>query len=101
MSQTRAVRTVRPPRGQWTRPRPDDHPACPGCGRAPTFSQPDPDRPDQLLASCDNPACLEWVAFTRVEGRWIVARRISADERRNPTWPVARPTTEETARRSG
>jgi hypothetical protein len=54
--------------------------------------QPNAGRPDQLLGSCDNPACMEWVAYTQVEGRWVIARRIPASERRNPAWPADDPT---------
>jgi hypothetical protein len=86
-------------RGNWTGGK-AAWPTCPGCDRPMTFSQPDDSEPDQLLGSCDNlPACGEWVVFVRREDRWIPARRISSEERRNPTWPVARPTTRATARR--
>lgn len=86
-------------RGPWKRPEPD-RPSCPGCGRAVTLSQPDARKPGQLLGSCDNPACGEWVSFTAVEGRWVVSGRISAEARRNPAWPVARTAREDTARRA-
>lgn len=38
----------------------DDTPACCGCSRPMTWSQPDPRRPAQLLATCNNPLCGEW-----------------------------------------
>ena len=83
-----------------TRPAPDPPPHCCGCARPMLWSQPDPRRPGELLATCPNPACGEWSVWTRnSEGRWMTVRRISADERRSPSWPVARPSTEETARR--
>ena len=100
-SASKAVRPVHPAggRGQWTRPAPEGEPACPKCGRLPVLSQPDAGRPDELLGSCDNRACLEWTVFARREGRWHVVRRISAEERRNPDWKPARPSTADTARR--
>lgn len=57
-------------RGPWSRPAPDGRPSCPGCGRAlANLSQPDGRQPGQLLGSCDNPACGEWVSFTAADGR--------------------------------
>lgn len=63
------------------------------------WTQPDPDRPGDLLASCDNPACGEWSLWAKnTDGRLQVTRRIPAAER-DVIWPVARPATETTARR--
>ena len=69
-------------RGPWTRSKPDGPPACPGCGasRSMTLSQPDQSKPNQLLGSCENPDCECWTVFARIEGPWVVAQRISAEE---------------------
>lgn len=88
-------------RTAWPGPGREELPACPGCGRPLELSQPDPRSPGQLLGRCaDNPLCGEWVVFTKREGRWHCVERITADQRRNPTWPVARPASEDTARRA-
>jgi len=86
-------------RGNWTRPEPSGEPACPGCGRAVELSQPDIRQARQLLGVCHNPACECWTVFTKVEGRWHVVRRISAEDRRSPEWTPARPVNPETASR--
>jgi hypothetical protein len=93
-------RRARDHRGAWSRSAPDTPPACGGCGGTLRFSQPDEQRPDELMGSCDNSECLEWSVWTRFEGRWKTVDRISLAQRRNPAWTPARPATSTTAARA-
>jgi hypothetical protein len=65
------------------------------------LSQPDPARPDELLGTCDNPACGEWAVFGRHEDRWMVLDRIAVERRdpANPTWKPILPAAREAAAR--
>jgi hypothetical protein len=75
------------PRASRARPRPDDRPRCPGCGRTLEWAGPTTAPATELAGRCTNSICGERVACRRRDGRWRITQRTPAAQ---VTW-IGRP----------
>jgi hypothetical protein len=78
------------PRPSRARPRPDDRPRCPSCGRGLQWGT-SPDGTG-LVGRCTNPWCYQLVSCRLREGQWRIVERFPAAGRAlGDGWPVPEP----------